>query len=108
MVLAGDTVPCAGLDRVAAGADCYVQSVLRDDLVRRVPSAPFHDTIDYHSTVTQSAETARRAGVRTLVLTHLVPGTPPGAAGEWTALAAGSDGEVVVGEDLTVVEVGGA
>lgn len=108
VVLAGDTVPCAGLDRLVAGADCYVQSVLRDDLVRRVPSARFHDTIDYHSTVAQAAETARRGGVGTLVLTHLVPGTPPGAAGEWAGLASGFDGEVVVAEDLTVVEIGGA
>src|SRR6185295_13166386 len=33
-VLAGDTVPCDGLDRICAGADVYVQTVVRADLVR--------------------------------------------------------------------------
>src|SRR4029078_1634445 len=33
VALAGDTVPCAGLDELCAGADVYVQTVLRDDLV---------------------------------------------------------------------------
>lgn len=106
VVLAGDTVPCPGLDRLVAGADCYVQTVVRDDLVRRVPSARFQDILDYHSTVTQAAATAQRAGVRTLVLTHLVPGTPPEADEQWRALAASSfDGEIVVGADLTTVEI---
>ena len=57
-VLAGDTVPCAGLDELCRGADVYVQTVLRDDLVRMVPMQRFQDTIDYHSTVVQAAQTA--------------------------------------------------
>ena len=31
VVLAGDTVPCAGLDELCVGADVYVQTVVRDD-----------------------------------------------------------------------------
>ena len=62
VVLAGDTVPCAGLDELCAGADVYVQTVLRDDLVRMVPMQRFVDTIDYHSTVAQAAQTAARGG----------------------------------------------
>ena len=77
VVLAGDTVPCAGLDELCRGADVYVQTVLRDDLVRLVPMQRFVDTIDYHSTVVQAAQTAARGGVGTLVLTHQVP--TPGA-----------------------------
>ncbi len=88
VVLAGDTVPCPGLDELLVGADVYVQTVLRDDLVRLVPMQRFVDTIDYHSTVEQAAQTAARAGVGTLVLTHQVPTPPPGAAEEWIALAA--------------------
>ena len=64
VVIAGDTVPCAGLDELCAGADIYVQTVLRDDLVSMVPMQRFRDTIDYHSTVEQAAQTAARAGVR--------------------------------------------
>jgi ribonuclease Z len=105
-VLAGDTVPCPGLDELCRNADVYVQSVLRDDLVRMVPRQRFQDTIDYHSTVEQAAQTAKRAGVRTLVLTHQVPAPAPGAAEEWVALArAHFGGDIVFGEDLTVVAV---
>jgi ribonuclease Z len=105
-VLAGDTVPCAGLDELCRGADVYVQTVLRDDLVRMVPMQRFQDTIDYHSTVVQAAQTATRAGVKTLVLTHQVPTPGPGTADEWAAIArAEFGGEIVFGEDLTTVRV---
>jgi ribonuclease Z len=103
-VMAGDTVPCAGLDELCAGADIYVQTVLRDDLVSLVPMQRFRDTIDYHSTLDQAADTAARAGVGTLVLTHQVPTPAAGSADEWTAIVRrGFGGEVVFGEDLTRV-----
>lgn len=104
VVVAGDSVPCAGLDELCAGADIYVQTVLRDDLVNMVPSQRFVDTIDYHSTVEQAAQTAARARVRTLVFTHMVPTPAPDAADEWVALAAKHfDGEILFGRDLTTV-----
>ncbi|MCU0267598.1 MAG: ribonuclease Z [Acidimicrobiales bacterium] len=106
VVIGGDGIPCEGLDRLCAGADAYVQTVLRDDLVRMVPVPRFQDTIDYHSTVAQAAQTAARAGVRTLVLTHYVPGLFPGQEDEWRALAAEHfAGEIVLGDDLTTVTV---
>lgn len=106
VVIGGDGVPCAGLDELCAGADAYVQTVLRDDLVSQIPIQRFLDTIDYHSTVRQAAETAQRAGVGTLVLTHQVPTPAPGSEAEWVALAADAfGGEVVFGADLTVVAV---
>jgi ribonuclease Z len=101
VVIAGDTVPCAGLDELCAGADVYVQTVLRDDLVRMVPMQRFVDTIDYHSTVVQAAQTAARGGVRTLVLTHQIPTPAPGSKDEWIGIArAHFDGEIVFGDDL--------
>ncbi|MGH9028430.1 MAG: MBL fold metallo-hydrolase [Acidimicrobiales bacterium] len=104
LVVGGDSVPCPGLDELCAGADVYIQTVLREDLVRMVPMQRFVDTIDYHSTVEQAAKTAARAGVGTLVLTHQVPTPAPGSAEEWVAMARGHfDGEVVFGEDLTEV-----
>jgi ribonuclease Z len=105
-VIAGDTVPCDGLDRLCAGADVYVQTVIRADLVRQVPSARFQDVVDYHSTVEQAAQTATRAGVSTLVLTHYVPPIQPGQEDEWRARATQHfAGEVVLGADLTSVEL---
>lgn len=106
VAIGGDGVPCPGLDGLCAGADVYVQTVIRDDLVLAVPNQRFRDVCDYHSTVEQAASTAARAGVRTLVLTHLVPA--PGSAEEveeWRRRAAAAfGGEVVVGDDLTVVQ----
>ncbi|MGA1361784.1 MAG: MBL fold metallo-hydrolase [Ilumatobacteraceae bacterium] len=108
--LAGDTVPCAELDEMCRNADVYVQTVLREDLVRQfaglVPTgARFLDILDYHSTVEQAGQTAARAGVRTLVLTHFVPALQPGQEDEWRAMAAQHfTGDIVVGPDLTAVE----
>jgi ribonuclease Z len=106
VVVAGDTVPCAGLDELCDDADVYVQTVLRDDLVRMVPMARFVDTIDYHSTVAQAAQTAARGGVRTLVLTHQIPTPGTGTADQWIALAREHfDGDVVFGEDLACISL---
>lgn len=106
VVIGGDGVPCGGLDQLCEGADAYVQTVLRPDLVSQIPLQRFLDTIDYHSSVTQAGETAQRGGVKTLVLTHQVPTPAPGSEPEWIALAAQAfSGEIVFGEDLTVVTV---
>lgn len=106
VVVAGDGVPCASLDEVCAGADAYVQTVLRADIVRNVPNARFQDILDYHSSVEDAARTAARAGVGTLLLTHYVPSLPAGAEDEWRALAAQHfAGVVVLGDDLTTVEL---
>lgn len=107
VVLAGDTVPCEGLDQLCAGADALVITVIREDLLHAIGVPRLIDVCDYHSTVQQGAETAKRAGVGTLVLTHCVPPIPPGAEGEWKALAAETfAGEIVVAADLDVVAVG--
>jgi ribonuclease Z len=104
VVLAGDTVPCDGLDRLCARADVYVQTVIRPDLIANIPAPRIQDILDYHSSVRDAAETAARAGVGTLVLTHLVPAPMPGTEQGWIDLAAEVfDGEIVVGADLQVI-----
>jgi ribonuclease Z len=101
VAIAGDTVPCDGLDRLCADADVYVQTVIRPELVRSVPSPRFQDILDYHSTCEQAGKTAARNGVGTLVLTHQVPPPAPGSESEWIAEAAAHfDGEVVSAHDL--------
>jgi ribonuclease Z len=106
VVLAGDTVPCPGLDSLCAGADALVHTVIREDLVRAIPVARLQDILDYHSSVEQAAQTASRGGVGTLVLTHYVPPLQPGTEDEWRALAATHfGGRIELGDDLHRVEV---
>ena len=102
----GDTIPCDGVDELAAGADAYVQTVIRRDLVELVPNEMFQDILDYHSGVVEAAQTAARIGARRLVLTHLVPAPTPEQYPEWVARAAEHfDGEIVIGDDLTTITV---
>ena len=106
VVLAGDTVPCAGLDALAAGADALVHTVIRKDLLESVPLQRIVDVCDYHSSVEEAAATAARAGVGTLVLTHYVPALVPGQEDEWRARAATEfGGRIELGDDLHRVEV---
>lgn len=108
--IAGDTVPCPGLDDLCRDADIYVQTVIRPDLVESlaaiVPTGQrFLDILDYHSSVEQAGQTAARNGVRSLVLTHCVPAVQPGQEDEWRTLAARHfSGTVIVGPDLTAIE----
>jgi ribonuclease Z len=107
VVIAGDTVPCEGLDRLCVGADALVHTVIRADLVDNVPIQRLQDILDYHSSVEQAAATAARGGVGTLVLTHYVPALVPGTEAEWRARAATEfDGLVELGDDLLTVKVG--
>jgi len=107
IVVGGDGIPCDSLDELCRGADVYVQTVVRDDLIRDVPLQRFVDILDYHSSVADAGRTASRAGVRKLVLTHQVPAVQPGTEVEWRDLAGEHfDGEVVVGDDGLTIEAG--
>jgi ribonuclease Z len=107
VVAAGDTVPCAGLDDLCAGADALVHTAIRKDVIANIPLQRIQDTLDYHSSPEEAANTAQRAGVGTLVLTHYVPPIPTGTAGDdWRALAAAHfDGIIELGDDLHRVEI---
>jgi ribonuclease Z len=107
VVIAGDTVPCDGLDALCAGADVYVQTVVRPDLVQQIPVQRIQDILDYHSSVEQAAQTAQRNGVGTLVMTHPVPAPLSGSEQEWVALAAAHfSGEIVLAHDLWSIDLG--
>ena len=108
VVLAGDTVPCASLDELTAGADALVHTVIRKDIVEHIPQQRLQDICGYHSSVQEAAATAARAGAGALVMTHYVPALVPGQEEQWRALAAGEfGGRVELGDDLHRVEVGG-
>ncbi|MGH9097337.1 MAG: MBL fold metallo-hydrolase [Acidimicrobiales bacterium] len=108
VVVAGDTVPCAGLDELCAGADMLVHTTVRRDLIEQFGLPRLLDVLDYHSSVADVAQTATRNGVGSVVLTHLVPAPAPGTEQEWVDQAkAHFDGEVVVASDLLTLNVTG-
>ncbi|MDP1615932.1 MBL fold metallo-hydrolase [Phenylobacterium sp.] len=86
-VLSGDTTPSAAVEAQARGADLLVHEALSIDLVNRQRAAAeaagrtnlaqiFADITDYHTTPEQAAQLARRAGVKFLLLNHIVPPLP--------------------------------
>ena len=85
VVLGGDGIPAETLDALCAGADGYVQTVLRREVIEAIPVHMLQDVLDYHSSVEDAAQTASRAGVGTLILTHYIPGMQPGTEDEWRA-----------------------
>ncbi len=107
VVAAGDTVPCDGLDRLCVGADALVHTVIRKDIIANIPLQRMQDTLDYHSSPEEAAQTAARADLRTLILTHMVPAPPGGGTyDDWRALAAADfDGTIEIGDDLHRVEI---
>jgi ribonuclease Z len=106
VVVAGDTVPCVGLDALAAGAGALVHTVIRKDMVEQLPMQRIRDICDYHSSVEEAAATAARAGVGILILTHYVPAIAAGQEDEWRARAATEfDRQIELGSDLHRVEV---
>ena len=106
VVLAGDTIPCTTLDELCLGADALVHTAIRKDLIAPLPIPRLQDVLDYHSSVEEAAQTAARAGVSTLVLTHYVPSIPPGGGDDWRALAAKHfPGRIELGDDLHRVTI---
>jgi len=102
VVIGGDSIPCEGLDRLCAGADMYVQTVLRVPLI----GPGLREILTYHSSTEDAAQTAARAGVKTLVYTHMMPAPKPGTEQDWINDAKPHfDGEVILGSDLLTLTV---
>jgi ribonuclease Z len=105
VVISGDTRPCESLVRHARGADVLVHECTEATRAHWTPGcgwpsreAKVRDLAAYHTGPDQVGGVAARAGVGTLVLTHLMPGSDPADL----AARAARDfaGRIVVGEDL--------
>lgn len=112
VVISGDTAKSANLIKHAKSADLLVHEALGASMVGRISAIlkerGVHrlgkltsDIVDYHATPVEAAETARDAGVRQLVLTHLVP--PPANRIVERVFMEGTDeawdGPIVLGAD---------
>lgn len=112
VVISGDTAPSKSLEAAAKGADLLIHEALQPDMVKTLgkqltargrpqTGQIMLDILDYHATPAQAADSAKAAGVRMLVLSHIVPPYPMrylDAAFLGDAKARFS-GPVIVGED---------
>ena len=111
IVLSGDTTYSPELIALARGADVLVHEVMHleglDRLLSRVPNAPSlrKHLIESHTTTEQLGRVAAEAGVRTLVLSHFVPGDDPSITDAmWSeGVRKNFFGEIVVGRDLMMI-----
>ncbi len=83
-----------------------MHTVIRKDLVEQMPMQRIRDICDYHSSVEQAADTAARADVGILILTHYVPALVRGQEDDWRARAAAHfSRQIELGDDLHRVQV---
>jgi ribonuclease Z len=105
VIVSGDTRVCQEVEDLARGATVLVHEACRSSLLR---ARGKHYIADYHADTVALGALAERAGVATLLLTHLEPA--PRTSAEAAAFATevrrgGFTGKVIVGEDLTTVAV---
>lgn len=92
LVISGDTTPCDSLIEAATGADVLIHEALY----------PGFGLPQYHTSVHDVGKIASQAGVRELVLTHLIPGHLPDQ--QWLEIIERDfAGTVTVGHDLLPV-----
>lgn len=84
VLITGDTVKLANIEKFAEGVDILVHEALSPRLVNMMHDAAekngnkilakiTHDILDYHASPVEAAETARDAGVGHLLYYHIVP-----------------------------------
>jgi ribonuclease BN (tRNA processing enzyme) len=108
IVISGDTTPCDNLIELAQGADVLVHEVIHKPslarLVARVPNADklLEHIVACHTTHEDVGKVAKSAGVKTLVLSHIVPCDDLSVTDEMWIEGARThfDGKVIVGRDL--------
>ncbi len=112
LVISGDTGPSTSLEAASKNADLLIHEVLNPAMIRTLAAKLdkagrkqtariMRDILDYHASPAQAADSARVAGVRMLVLSHVVPSMPSPYLN--AAFLDGAehrfDGPVIVGED---------
>lgn len=109
IVFSGDTRLTPSLEQAAQGCDLLVCEVFIDSQMPVTAGVRSAETVasvqSYHMTPAVVAGLAKRAGVRTLALTHLVPPGADTAALFAEVRAGGYAGPLIVGEDLMRLEL---
>jgi ribonuclease Z len=120
VVISGDTIATRGLEKHAQGVDVLISEVMNKDVVRlmsrRLADAGMarnakllSDVLDYHIGTDELGALAERAGVKQLVLTHLVPGMFNLSIVNYflfeRPVATEYSGRIIVGEDGSELEL---
>ena len=103
IVISGDTHPSDAIVKLSRGVDVLVHEALYLPAAPGAPGTSLRKHIlDSHSDVEEVGRLAAEAGVKTLVLSHLVPGeTDAVSDDQWLAGARKHfTGRIVVGHDL--------
>jgi ribonuclease BN (tRNA processing enzyme) len=108
IVFSGDTRPSQNLVKLAQGADVLVHEVMHlpslEQLIATEPNAKTlrEHLLASHTTTEQVGRIATEAGVKTLVLSHFVPGGYPFLKDEvwFDAVRPYFSGDLIVGRDL--------
>lgn len=104
-VFSGDTRPSEALIGLARGADVLVHEAMLLDAIGGLDDGNAPDLREHllrsHTTTEELGRVAAAAGVRTLVLSHLVPASPDITDAMWTVgVRRHFSGEIIVGRDL--------
>jgi ribonuclease Z len=117
IVISGDTNMVPAMIEQSRGADILVHNVMNKDMVKAAQASfqeannlrraqVFGDIQEYHADRMEVARIAQEAGVKKLVLTHLVPTIPPDDAAE-AAFTKGMDkiysGTIIAGRDGVII-----
>ncbi len=108
MVISGDTAYAPELAEFAKGADVLIHEVMYlpalETLIRRLPNAKRlrEHLLASHTLPEDVGKIAAQAEVKTLVLSHFVPGDDPSITDEQWSEGARKHfkGRIVVGKDL--------
>lgn len=118
ITISGDTAYSENLVRLAKGSDVFVCETIhvqltRQNFERRVAAGAYADNpegiwkhiVETHSSTEEVGRMATEAGVRTLVLTHLVPGSLMDVKDDvyLEGVRKHFKGEVIVGRDLMTI-----
>jgi ribonuclease BN (tRNA processing enzyme) len=114
IVFSGDTARSENLIKLAKGADILVHEVIVTKWVNGLFPAPrslaeeslMQHLLSGHTPVEEVGEVAETAGVKKLVLSHIVPGNA--TREQLLPASKGFSGELVIGRDLMQIGVGHA
>jgi len=117
VIISGDTIYSESLIGHAMGADLFVCEALHMEFSKMISDASAdmdsnlsdvaHDIQDYHISPEDAAIVAREAGIKQLVLTHILPPIPSKIleAGFTKEARAVYDGEIYISNDGTMIKM---